>query len=235
MEIQRVTIPEAVADSLLNRIANGEFQPGARLPPQRQLAAEMGIGMSSLREGLRSLAAAGILEVRPGKGTFVTDDLSAVAARQLGLGFKLEGRISRELLEVRRVLEMDAVAFAAERATGQEIDEIENLLAGMQEAVRHRNWPELERIDPHFHLAIVDASHNGILSGLVRSLYDLFQQMVMDTPFSRESFALHLDLYQALVDRNPDMARAAMSGILEHTRHSLQLADDGHERSRGPE
>jgi len=217
MEIQRTSIPEAVTDSILNMIATGELQPGASLPPQRQLAAEMGIGMSSLREGLRSLTAAGILEVRPGKGTFVTDDLSVVAAKQLELGFRLEGHVSQELLEVRQVLELDAVAFAAQRATEQEIDEIEDLLTGMQKAVQYQNWQELERIDLDFHLSIVDVSHNGILSRLVRSLYDLFQQMVMDTPFSEENFALHQDLYQALKDRDPDRARAAMGGILENT------------------
>jgi GntR family transcriptional repressor for pyruvate dehydrogenase complex len=182
--------------------------------------------MSSLREGLRSLTAAGILEVRPGKGTFVTDNLSGVAAKQLELGFRLEGRVSRELLEVRQVLELDAVALAAERATEQELDEIGDLLTRMHEVVRRRDWQELERIDPLFHLAIVDASRNGILSRLVRSLYDLFQQMVMDTPFSEENFALHLDLFQALKERNPDKARAAMGGILEHTRYSLQFAAD---------
>ena len=169
MEIQRTTIPEVVADRILDRIASGEFQPGDSLPPQRQLAAEMGIGMSSLREGLRSLVAAGILEVKPGRGTFVGDDPSGVVAKQLGLGFKLEGRVSRELWEVRQLLELNVVALAAERATPQEIEQIENVLARMQSAVQAQNWHELERLDLRFHLAIVDACHNNILSRLVRS------------------------------------------------------------------
>ena len=222
-EIQRTTIPEAVADGILNMIATGELQLGESLPPQRQLAKEMGIGMSSLREGISSLVARGILELKPGRGTFVTDDLSVVVGKQLGLGFKLEGHISQEILEVRRVLELDVVAFAAERATDQELEEIEELMLEMQAAVRERDWRELERIDPYFHLAIVDAAHNDILSRLVRSLYDLLQQLVIETPFREKNFELHCELFRTLKERNPEKARAAMSAILENTRHSLQL------------
>jgi len=223
MEIQRTTIPEVVADRILDRIARGEFQPGDNLPPQRQLAAEMGIGMSSLREGLRSLVAAGILEVRPGRGTFVGDDLSGVVAKQLGLGFKLEGRVSRELWEVRRVLELDVVALAAERASPQEIEQIEDVLTQMQAAAEAQNWRQLEQLDPRFHLLIVDACHNNILSSLVRSLTDLFQQMVMDAPFREGNLALHHDLLRTLKAREPDAARAVMSAILDDTRQSLEF------------
>jgi GntR family transcriptional repressor for pyruvate dehydrogenase complex len=224
-EIQRKTIPEAVADGILNMIATGELQLGESLPPQRQLAKEMGIGLSSLREGIRSLVARGILELRPGRGTFVTKDLSVVAAKQLGLGLELEGRVSREVLEVRQVLELDVVAFAAERATDEELDQIEELLLEMQAAIQERDWRKLERLDPAFHLAIVDAAHNDILSRLVRSLYDLLQQLVIDAPFREHNFGLHCELFRALKERDADEARVVMGAILDNTRLLLQNDD----------
>ena len=153
----------------------------------------------------------------------MNDDLSGVVAKQLGLGFKLEGRVSRELWEVRRVLELDVVALAAERATLQEVEQIEGVLTQMQAAAQAQDWCQLEQLDPRFHLAIVDACHNNILSGLVRNLNDLSQQMVMDAPFREENLALHHDLLRTLKDRNPEAARTVMSAILDDTRQSLEF------------
>jgi DNA-binding FadR family transcriptional regulator len=158
------SVVDRVIGILVARVEGGEFRPGERLPPEADLAAALDVSRLSLREAVRALAGAGVLEVRRGDGTFVTDLRPDRLVRATGTFLDLvDERGVAELFECRRVLEPGATALAAVR-----IDE--TALQDLQERLeRMRGLTEPERLvaeDLDFHAAIATAAGNATLASL---------------------------------------------------------------------
>src|SRR6185369_12535913 len=121
-ERRGTSFAEVVAQ-LREMIHNGELRPGDRLPPERDLAKLLGVSRPTLRAGIRSLAAVGVLESRQGAGTFVVkaDESPVLDSSSLSLMASLHRFTSEEMFEARRALEMAIAGLAAERATGDQL------------------------------------------------------------------------------------------------------------------
>src|SRR4051794_17558070 len=155
--------------TLRNMIQSGELPPGSRLPPENQLAAQMGLSRSGVREAVKVLESARVLDVRRGDGTYVT----SLAPRLLleGVGFAVEllqGETLLEVMEVRRLLEPAATGLAGMRATEGQLEELAALLEQMQEAAGDAEL--LMRADVAFHRAVVAATGNETLTSLLDGL-----------------------------------------------------------------
>src|SRR5437868_8230913 len=120
---RRGTTSEEVISQLREMIHRGELRPGDRLPPERDLAKLLGVSRPTLRAGIHSLAAVGVLQSRQGAGTFVVkaDESPALDSSSLSLMASLHGFTSKEMFEARRALEMSIAGLAAERATGEQL------------------------------------------------------------------------------------------------------------------
>lgn len=192
-----------VVRAIRDRILSGEVTPGEYLPPQHVLAAQLGVGLSTLREAIKALSVLGLLEAYPGRGTRVLPDalkvLSSEAARRANLGrVKLE-----QVLEARLVLEAALTRMAAERATDEDIREIEACLAEMEEAVA--DDASFARADVRFHLAVARASKNEVLAQTYYFIHSLLEQAIV------EADALPGGKERALVNH-----RALLDGIRKH-------------------
>jgi GntR family transcriptional regulator, transcriptional repressor for pyruvate dehydrogenase complex len=158
------SVVDRVIGALVARVENGEFSAGERLPPEAELAADLAVSRLSLREAVRALAGAGVLEVRRGSGTFVTDLRPERLVRASGTFLDLVGEQGvAELFECRRVLEPGVTALAATR-----IDEagLADLHARLE---RMRGLTEPDRLvadDLDFHAAIATAAGNATLASL---------------------------------------------------------------------
>jgi GntR family transcriptional regulator, transcriptional repressor for pyruvate dehydrogenase complex len=162
------SVVDRVIGALVARVEAGEFSAGERLPPETDLAADLDVSRLSLREAVRTLAGAGVLEVRRGDGTFVTDLRPERLVRASGTFLELVGEQGvAELFECRRVLEPGATALAATR-----IDEA--ALQDLQERLeRMRGLTEPERLvaeDLEFHAAIAAAGGNATLASLTAAV-----------------------------------------------------------------
>src|SRR5438045_9136428 len=117
----RGTTSEEVITQLAELMHRGDVRPGDRLPPERDLAKLLGVSRPTLRAGIRSLAAVGVLQSRQGAGTFVVkaDGPPSLDSNPLRLMASLHGFTSAEMFEARRALEMAIAGLAAERATGE--------------------------------------------------------------------------------------------------------------------
>src|SRR5262249_3446328 len=147
-------VPVPLTDDVINRlrsmIQNGELPPGSRLPPEHQLALQMGISRSGVREAVKTLASARVLDVRRGDGTYVT----SLAPHLLleGVGFALgllQGERLLEVMEVRRLLEPPATAMAAARMSPEQLEEIVGVMEQMR--VHMDDAEELLQLDIRFH------------------------------------------------------------------------------------
>lgn len=196
-----LSVVDVAISRLKKRIESGEFAPGQRLPPETALANELELSRPSLREAVRALAMAGVLDVRRGDGTFVTDLRPDRLVRAIGSFLDLANDTGLdEMLECRKVIEPGATALAATRIDAATLDALHQRI----ERMRTLHDPEeLVREDLAFHADIVAATGN-------RTLESLLSSVTQQTARARVWRALiksdvlawtheqHMDIYRAL-------------------------------------
>ncbi|MFI9364490.1 FadR/GntR family transcriptional regulator [Kitasatospora sp. NPDC053057] len=194
-------------------IREGELPPGAKLPPEQQLAAELGLSRNLMREAVKALVVARVLEIRRGDGTYVTSLAPGLLLEGLGGAVELlQGDTVLELTEVRRLFEPAATALAATRSTDEDLAEIERHLSAMRDA-----QDDVELLTCHdaaFHRAVVHATGNETLATLLehvsgRTLRARVWRGLTDADAARRTIAEHEAIYRALVARDPNLAQAA--------------------------
>ncbi|MDB1089804.1 FadR/GntR family transcriptional regulator [Streptomyces sp. ACA25] len=162
----------AVTDEAIEKvkamIVSGALVPGQRLPREEELAAELGLSRSSLREAVRALTAMRILVARQGDGTYVSSLEPGLLLEALAFASDISrGETARDLLQVRRMLEPQATALAAGRATE---DDLRALRAALDRCAAAETAEEFVVHDIEFHQRIVDLAGNAVLSALLRGL-----------------------------------------------------------------
>jgi GntR family transcriptional repressor for pyruvate dehydrogenase complex len=220
--VYKIRVSEEIAGQVRDLILAGRLRPGDRLPAERELAGRLRVGRSALREALRVMESLGIIEVRPGRGTFVAG-LSRVRRRDpLTASLYQAWRAQHDLFEIRRVLEPPLAALAANRATEEQIDHLRSILRE-QEAEVQRGRTGVDE-DTNFHLLIAQASGNGVLVRVVNNLMDLLQK-TREISLQRggrpiQSLKRHRAILRAIEARRPAAAEQRMR---EHIREIEQL------------
>ncbi|MEH0842432.1 FCD domain-containing protein [Micromonospora sp. CPCC 205711] len=189
------------------RILGGEWPVGGRIPTEPQLVAALGVGRNTVREAVRALVHAGVLECRQGSGTYVvsTDELAPVVARRL-----TDDRMA-EVVEVRRAFEVEAARLAALRRTPDDLAALDGALAAREAAWRSGRVAEFVEADAALHIAVVAAAHNGMLAELYGSVGAALRSTVahaMGDALEPERYVDHGRLVEAI--RAGDPARAAI-------------------------
>jgi DNA-binding FadR family transcriptional regulator len=201
----------AVADVLARlqqQIAAGEYKPNERLPSESELCKAFGVSRPVVREALMSLQALGLTTSQAGIGTFVVSDRVRVPL--------LMGRYSpADVREVRRCIEIPAARLSAERRTDRDVGEIAAIMARMDDA---DNPARRNQLDASFHIAIARSSGNPLIVKLVEDLRSVLEEhslAVARAPYRRRAASHeHRAIYDAIVDRDPDAAAAAMEAHL---------------------
>ncbi|MGH2354442.1 MAG: FadR/GntR family transcriptional regulator [Chloroflexota bacterium] len=166
---------EQAAEQIAARIREGAWQPGDRLPSERDLAQQLGISRGSTREALRILEAMGWLEIRPGDGTLVRDrrarpdGADGAAADHLLAGLSVE---VGDLWEVRKLIEPGAAYLAAERCNADELAAIDAVLTSMAGLLARGAEAEAFQANPAFHMAVAAASGNAMIARIQRMLVE---------------------------------------------------------------
>jgi GntR family transcriptional repressor for pyruvate dehydrogenase complex len=203
---------EAIA-KLRAMIQSGTLPPGARLPSENQLATQMGISRSGLREAVKVLEAARVLEVRRGDGTFVTSLAPTLLLEGIGFAVELlQGDTLLEVMEVRRLLEPSATGLAARRITDAQLAELADALHAMRDAAAD---PELlMQADIAFHRAVITATGNETLASLLDGLSGrtvrarVWRGIVLGN-VTQATIDEHRAIYDALRARDPFLAQSA--------------------------
>ncbi|MER5639169.1 FadR/GntR family transcriptional regulator [Kitasatospora sp. NPDC002227] len=225
---------------LRQMIREGELPPGSKLPPEQQLAADLGLSRNLMREAVKSLVVARVLEIRRGDGTYVTSLAPGLLLEGLGGAVELlQGDTVLELTEVRRLFEPAATALAATRITDEGLAQVEHHLAAMRAA---RNDMELLTLhDAAFHRAVASATGNETLATLLehisgRTLRARVWRGLTEEDAAARTIAEHDAIYQALLARDANLAQAAALMHISTTEQWLRdrLAEGAAESSRTP-
>jgi GntR family transcriptional regulator, transcriptional repressor for pyruvate dehydrogenase complex len=205
------TMSADIAKELNAMILRGDFKPGESLPPQKELAAQLGVGISTVREAVQGLVAMGLLESHPGKGTWVRPDATETLFNPSVVKARLGSLDARMVYETRSVIEVGLTEFAAERATPDEIERIWDALKAM-----HASVDDVEgflRADLEFHLAVAEASHNDLLCQfyhLSRKLVSEVIAQLVQVPLVRaDSVDIQREIARTIAERDPVQARLA--------------------------
>jgi GntR family transcriptional repressor for pyruvate dehydrogenase complex len=227
---RRDLLYEQVADRVQQMIVDEALHPDERLPSERNLAERMGVSRSVIREAMRVLKVRGLIEVRPGSGTYVQElslgDVSAPIGLLLSMR-QVPGRY-RNLLEVRCTLEVAIAGLAAQRATQEDILAMEAAIAGSE-----ANTTDGERFigyDLAFHAALAAATHNELYSVLLSPIASLSFEFRMTT-FSYDArgtidgaLVHHRQILDQVQARNPEGARQAMRDHLDQAEALMEAA-----------
>jgi GntR family transcriptional repressor for pyruvate dehydrogenase complex len=219
--VERTTITEQVIQSLIDLIVEGELKPGDKLPSEQQLLDQLQVGRTSLREAMRTLSLVGLLEPRRGSGTYVTHSFSDFLADQLEWSALLGERDLLELIEVRRPLEVQAAALAAQRASEQDIQQLNETLERLAESSKG-DLEERTEADLMFHMGLVEATGNRILCRLMLSLNNLLRRYIgatVDEPLEA-TLRQHRAVLEGVQARDPAQAAEAMD-------HHINVSHEG--------
>lgn len=163
--VERTTVSEEIAQKVIELVNNGSLEPGDKLPSERKLMDQLNVSRSPIREALRSLSLIGLLETRPGNGTYVSEHLTPTLTDQINLSIMVKKADILEWLEVREPLEIQAASLAAERATPKGIERLQSVLDVYYDSTSDPQ--RLVEAEIQFHQTVVSLAGNTTLNQLM--------------------------------------------------------------------
>ena len=229
--IKTKRVYEEIVDQIQTLINEGELKAGDKLISERELAQKLQVSRASIREAFSALDLMGILESRPGEGTFIRTVSSEEIIRSLALMLSLEKESNYDIMEVRRILEAESAYLAAQRASEENVEKIRDCFLAMEEDYRRGDIGEVS--DADFHIAVAESSGNKILVRLMSTISDL---LVSSMKFSREEMfykpgnrekllAQHQQILEAIEAHDPLSARKFMCEHLTFVAKEISLIE----------
>ncbi|HHW08186.1 MAG TPA: FadR family transcriptional regulator [Clostridia bacterium] len=229
--IRTKKIYEEIIAQIKNLILEGKLRPGDKLMSERELAEQLQVGRSAVREAFRALEAMRIVEIKPGEGTYVKQLSADYLVEAISLMLSSQDHTTRELMELRKILEGECAYLAALRRTNSDLALMKQQLDEQKIQVEqgHLGYHS----DMAFHFAIYKATGNAIIFKLMSTLRDTIQHalqevlkelMQMDPTFPKQLYLEHMTVCQAIENGDPVAAREAMhkhlatalKGVIDH-------------------
>lgn len=215
--LTRTTLTADIYRSLVSQIIRRVWVPGQRIPPERELGQQLGVGRASLREALKALEIMGMIETRLGDGTYVCERSEFLSKPLLWAITSSAESEFHELLEARKVIEMELAGLAAERATADDLKQIGVHLDGMEGSTGVPT--DFLQFDIAFHLAVAEAAHNSILVNALHLIRNLLQGWISGAfkveGVAQRALEQHKSIFLAIAKRNRPAARTAMETHLD--------------------
>lgn len=205
-------------------LSNG-LKPGDALPPEGQLARELGISRLSLREATKSLESLGVVKAVAGKGLFVSAFTFEAILEQLPYSIGINGASLTELLQVREAMEAGLIAPVARLMTEDDLTELNEIVDAMKHT-QSRDEPTAE-IDRQFHLRLFEPLANGLVTSLIDLFWELFHSMEKELPpGDQHSVEVHRDILTAVRTQDPARMVMAVHDHFDGIREALRRNPD---------
>lgn len=208
--MENQTLTKWAADELITMIREKPYTPGEKLPTESELMELLNVGRNTVREALRLLVSRNIVVIRQGSGIFVSEK-QGVADDPFGFSLVSDRRkLTRDLIQVRVMLEPAIAALAAQNASEEEIGQLSDILGQLEKRMNGRE--NYEKLDIEFHVKIAECSHNSVMSNLVPVISKsiaVFAREVQSTEYE-QTLISHRAIFQAIKERKPVDAQQAM-------------------------
>jgi GntR family transcriptional repressor for pyruvate dehydrogenase complex len=230
---RRPTLSEEVLRRLVEVLHAGHLGPGDKLPPERELASLLGISRPAVREALRALSLLGIIDARPGRGTRVVESIETLPLEPFLFKLLLNRSRLLDLMEMRKIIEPEVAALAAERASEMARGSIQARFREHERQAKETDDVDAEAdAGQQFHLALAKASGNSAFAQLLFSLSDLITETghLIVSRKHGASLPWHRAIMEAVLARDPAEAKRLMRAHLDEVetelRSSLEAMDD---------
>lgn len=207
---QRSTLVDDVTAELRRMILEHEIKPGEFLPARKDLAARFGVGLSTIQEAIQALTAVGMLESRPGKGTWVREDALDMLIHPSAVETRLGELGVRQIYDARLVVEVGLAELAAQHATPEDVSKIWDALAAMEAAEDDQAFIDA---DLAFHIAVAQAGHNQLLEQFYhlsrKMLEEVIAKLIKMPSVKENAIRIQGQIAQAIEDHDVERARQA--------------------------
>ncbi|SKA06151.1 FadR/GntR family transcriptional regulator [Selenihalanaerobacter shriftii] len=226
--IKNKRIYQQIVEQIRELIVDGTLSPGDKLMSERAMAEELNVSRASIREAFSVLEMLGLIESRPGEGTFIKEVKEEKVLEPLALILASDTDNIFELIETRKILEVESASLAAKRANEDDIENIKKALDEMKDAISEGRLGD--QADVKFHFAIAKATHNQMFVRIMNTISDLLIQAIGEARkklFEVENnnetlYEQHQQIHESIVSKNPQQARESMYYHLETTRKELK-------------
>jgi GntR family transcriptional repressor for pyruvate dehydrogenase complex len=224
--IKNTKVYEQVIDQIKDMIVSGNLKRGDKLPSERELVEQLQVSRTSIREALRALQIIGLVECKQGEGNFIKESFENSLFEPLSIMFMLQESSPEEILELRKVIEIETTALAAKRIDSGELEHMKSLIMQFKNNKDDSNGV---KIDKEFHYLIAQATKNLLILNILNAVSSLIDSFIKDArkkilavENNRELLLQqHEDIYNALQEHNPKDAAMYMRKHLEFTNDSI--------------
>lgn len=223
--VKRASISEQVFNQLKQKVLEGEWTQGEKLPSENELADKLGVSRVTIRQGLQKLVALGLAETRLGEGTFVRELTPGTLMQSVIPVAYLSARTTMEVLDFRYVIEVETAALAAERCQPEDVEMLRNQLDTML-AAKGDFWA-FSRADLDFHLMIAQITRNSMIVETYTILRDVLEACMKETVESlgvELGIPYHKRLIEYFEKKDPEAAKECMRAHMISTRNEFERA-----------
>ncbi len=221
LPVQNERLYEKIVEQIESRVVSGDLETGDQLPPEHKLAEQFGVSRTVVREAIKALNEKGLVEIRSGRGTFVTKATPGVMRHSQGIRMRIGTKHDyANLVEIREILEPEIAALAASRMTDEFISTMQEACEVMEKS--YDNPALFIEADLDFHLALAEATQNSLITATIDSLINLLREERKQSAQVKGGFKLeqvyHRKILQAVISHKPLAARQAMKEHLAQLR-----------------
>ncbi len=222
--IKRNSLSDEIINYIQTQILEGKINPGQMLPAEKEMCNLFSVGRSTVREAIKALVMVGLLEKKR-DGTYVKAQFDFIFRSPVDNKIILKQVDRRDLLEARRILEVQLVGLSAKRATAEEISSMGELIELMEQKISEEKFRDYIVNDVNFHLAIARSAHNDVLTNQIMTIRELmvdFQMGLLDLPVIPQCHNYHCMIYEAICKGDHIKAQEHMLGHLEDVENILE-------------
>ncbi|MFZ5969557.1 MAG: FadR/GntR family transcriptional regulator [Bacillota bacterium] len=225
--IQNKKVYQHVIEQIQEMVMDGTLKRGDRLPAERELAEELGVSRTSVREALRALEVIGIIESRQGEGNFIASNLDKSLFEPLSVMFKIHNGTSIDILELRIIIEVEAASLAAKRITEADKEDLRELVQRLADA---EDENESTIIDKEIHYKIAEITGNYLIISVLNAISALMESFIKEARIRINNWMkernllldLHREICEAIIDMEPDRAAKAMKAHFNSVIQSIE-------------
>jgi len=227
--VKEKKVYEKIIDQIEEMISKGQLKKGDKLPSERELTKTLEVSRASLREAFSALKMIGLIERHHGQGTFLKKNINDNFLKPLSILFMLEDNMEKELIELRRLIEITGVKYASWRASEEEINKLQEYTITMKKG---KGNAEISRkADKDFHYTLAKATRNNLVYKLLQSISDVIDAYLMNvmekiTKNERENEIFinqHYQIYEAVAAGNDKLAQQKMQEHLDWAESLLEF------------
>lgn len=217
--IKSKKIYEVVIEEIQKQIISGTLNRGDKLPTERDLAEQLNVSRTSVREAMRALEVLGIIHVKQGGGNFIKDRFDDALVEPLSMMFMLNESHPREIVDLRKIIEVESAYRAAERITDEEIEELRGIVDQLRIQTKLKNETMSVKFDKAFHYSICRIADNFLFSNILNMLSNLMDALIED---ARGIILLKEENQDVLIDQHEKIFYALESKDSKAAAHAMR-------------